>query len=102
MSIETTAISTLAIIFLMSVVTLSTRWGGVFVMGYLPFGRKLKQFITAMSGSVLVALLTPMAVEGDLAAKLALLTTAMVMLITKKPLLAMILGVASAAGFRHL
>ena len=76
MSIETSTIGTLVIILIMAVVTLATRWGGIFVMSFVPIGRRVQQFISAMSGSVLVALLAPLAVEGDNGARLALLVTA--------------------------
>lgn len=54
-----------------------------------------------MSGSVLVVLLAPIAVEGDNGARLALGTTLLVMLLVKKPLVAIAAGIISAALFRH-
>jgi uncharacterized membrane protein len=102
MSIETSAIGTLVIILVMAVVTLATRWGGIFIMSFVPIGRRVQQFISAMSGSVLVALLAPLAVNGDNGARLALLVTAATMLLLKKPLPAIAAGVIAAAAFRHL
>jgi len=55
-----------------------------------------------MSGSVLVALLTPLAIDGDTSARLALLTTAIIMLLLKKPLPAIAGGILVAALFRQL
>ena len=52
--------------------------------------------------AVLVALLAPLALNGDNGARLALLTTAAVMLLLKKPLPAIAAGVIAAAVFRHL
>lgn len=97
MSIETAGIGTLAIVLAIAVVTLLTRWDGVFVMSLVPISYRLKQFINAMSGSVLVALLAPMAVAGDNGARLALLTTTIVMLLLKKPLPAIAVGILVAA-----
>lgn len=85
----------------LAIETLVTRWGGVYVMSYVPIGYRMKQFIGAMSGSVLVALLAPMAVEGDNGARLALLTTAVIMLPLKRPLPAMAAGVLASAIFRQ-
>lgn len=102
MSIETSGMSALAVILAMAVVTLATRWGGVFVMSFVPIGYRVKQFIHAMSGSVLVALLAPLAVSGDHGARLALLTTAAIMLVVKKPLPAIAGGILAAALFRQL
>lgn len=102
MSIETAGMGTLAIVLAMSAVTLATRWGGIFVMSFVPISYRVKQFINAMSGSVLVALLAPMAVAGDNGARLALLTTAIIMLLLKKPLPAIAAGILAAALFRQL
>jgi len=92
----------LIIIAIMAVVTLATRWGGVFVMGFVPISYRVQQFIAAMSGSVLVAVLAPLAVTGDNGARLALLSTAVVMLLVKKPLPAIAAGIIAAALFRQL
>lgn len=68
----------------MGLVTLATRWGGVYVMSFIPISERVQRFITAMSGSVLIALLAPLAVEGDNGARAALFSTAVVMFIVKK------------------
>ena len=101
MDIETMGIGTLIVVMIMAVVTLVTRWGGVFVMSFVPIGHRVKQFIGAMSGSVLVALLAPLAMQGDNGARLALATTAAVMLALKKPLPAIAAGMLAAAVFRQ-
>ncbi|WP_286239030.1 AzlD family protein [Neptuniibacter halophilus] len=101
MNIETTGFGALLIILLMALVTLATRWGGVFVMSYVPISYRVKQFINAMSGSVLVAILTPMAISGDNGARLALLVTAVVTLLLKKPLPAILAGILTAALWRY-
>ncbi|WP_070412176.1 AzlD family protein [Pseudomonas lundensis] len=102
MSIETSGFGTLYIILVMAIVTLATRWGGVFVMSFVPINYRVQQFISAMSGSVLVAVLTPMAITGDNGARLALLTTAIVMLTLRKSLPAIAAGILMAALFRQL
>ncbi|KQB55181.1 branched-chain amino acid transporter [Pseudomonas endophytica] len=102
MSIDISGAGTLYIILIMAVVTLITRWGGVFVMSFVPISFRVQQFINAMSGSVLVAVLTPLAVNGDNGARLALLATALVMLILRKPLPAIAAGIVVAALFRQL
>lgn len=101
MHIETTGSGALILALIMAAVTLATRWGGVYVMAFVPIGYRVKQFIGAMSGSVLVALLAPMALEGDNGARLALLTTAVTMLLLKKPLPAIAAGIVVAALFRQ-
>ncbi len=101
MSLETAGSGSLIIILVMAVVTLATRWGGVFVMSFVPISFRVQQFISAMSGSVLVAILTPLAIEGDISARLALLTTAIIMLVLKKPLPAIAGGILVAAVIRQ-
>lgn len=102
MNVETLGSGTLLIVAIMAVVTLVTRWGGVFVMSFVPISRRVRQFIAAMSGSVLVALLAPLTVQGDGGARLALATTAAVMLVLKKPLPAIAVGIVAAAVFRQI
>ncbi|MEE4888700.1 AzlD domain-containing protein [Pseudomonas alliivorans] len=102
MSIEISGFGTLSIILIMAIVTLATRWGGVFVMSFVPINYRVQQFISAMSGSVLVAVLTPMAITGDNGARLALLTTAIVMLTLRKSLPAIAAGILMAALLRRL
>lgn len=102
MNLETAGAGALLIALIMGLVTLATRWGGVFVMSFVPINYRVQQFISAMSGSVLVAVLTPLAVTGDNGARLALLTTAVVMLLVKKPLPAIAAGIVAAALTRAL
>ena len=101
MSIDISGPGTLYIILIMAVVTLATRWGGVFVMSFVPISYRVQQFISAMSGSVLIAVLVPLAVTGDNGARLALLTTALVMLTLRKSLPAIAAGILMAALFRQ-
>lgn len=98
----TDGINGLLVIVLMSVVTLLTRFGGVLVMSVVPINRRVESFINAMSGSVLIAILVPVAVEGDVAARMALLATAGVMLALRRPMPAIAAGIAVAAGWRYL
>ena len=102
MSIDATGSGAWLLVLVMAIVTLTTRWGGVYVMSFVPIGYRVRQFISAMSGSVLVALLAPLALEGDTAARLALLTTGVIMLLLKKPLPAIAAGILVAALFRQL
>ncbi len=102
MSIDTTGPGLALIILAMALVTQATRWGGVFIMSFIPLGYRVRLFIQAMSGSVLVASITPMAFEGDLAARMALAVTALVVLLLKNQLLAIAAGMLTAAMLRQL
>lgn len=101
MNLELTTAQPGLIILIMAIVTLATRWGGVLIMAYVPISEPVQRFITAMSGSVLVALLAPIAIEGDNGARFALLITVICMLVLKKPLLAITAGMLAAAIFRY-
>jgi uncharacterized membrane protein len=89
-------------ILIMALVTYLTRAGGVFVMSRVPIGPRVERFINAMAGSVLVAVITPMAVHGDWGARMALIATAGVMLALRKPLPAITAGILTAALWRLL
>ena len=90
------------VLLVMAVVTLITRWGGVWLMSWVPIGARVRRFIGAMSSSVLVALLAPLAFKGDASVRLALLATLVTMALMKKPLPAIALGLVVAAAYRGL
>lgn len=102
MNIETTTWGAIFVVIVMALVTLATRLGGVFIMSLVPINERVRRFIRAMSGSVLVALLAPIALNGDIAARMALLATALVMLWLKKPLPAIAAGILVAALIRQV
>lgn len=101
MTIDTTGMGPLMIVIVMALVTLATRWGGVYVMSFISFNNKIKAFIQGMSGSVLVAILAPVALTGDKGSQMALLTTAMMMLVFSRPLLAITFGIVVSALVRY-
>ena len=101
MSLEISTQYAVLIILIMAIVTLATRWGGMLIMSYIPIGPRVQRFIHAMSGSVLIAILAPVALEGDHGARLALLSTFIVMLISRKPLIAISAGILAAAMYRQ-
>ena len=102
MSLSVDGYGGLILIGLMAVVTLITRFGGVLVMSFIPISPRVESFINAMSGSVLIAILVPIAVEGDTGARMALVATAVIMLVVKRPMPAIAAGIATAAGWRYL
>lgn len=102
MTLETTTLGVILIIGIMTLVTLVTRFGGPFVMSFVNISPRVESFINTMASSVLIAILTPLAVEGDLGARLALGTTAALMLALRKPLPAIGGGIVAAALARYL
>jgi len=91
----------MTIVLTMAVVTLATRWGGVFVMSFVPINNRVQQFISAMSGSVLVAILAPIFVYGELGPKVALLATAAFMLVIRQPLVSISAGLIAVSLMRY-
>lgn len=100
MSLPTTALGSIVAILIMALVTYLTRAGGVYVMSRVPIGPRVERFINAMAGSVLIAVITPMAVQGDWGARMALAATLGVMLTTQKALAAISAGILTAALWR--
>lgn len=101
MNVEMSDAGAVMVIIVMALVTLATRWGGVYVMSFVPLNGKIKRFIQAMSGSVLVAIIAPTAATGDRGAQMVLLTTAILMLVLKRPLIAIAGGILVAAFVRR-
>ena len=86
----------------MAAVTYATRAGGLWLMVHVPMSRRMETFLRSLSGSVLVALVVPAALQEGTAAWVAVGTAVLVMLASKRTLLALALGVAVAAACRTL
>ncbi|MGO1502785.1 MAG: AzlD family protein [Marinobacter sp.] len=102
MTIETNTAGVLALILIMTLVTLATRFGGVFIMSFVRISPRIESFINTMASSVLIAIIVPMAFAGDAGALAALLVTAVVMLILQKPLPAIAAGILAAGLVRYM
>ncbi|MDV3502870.1 AzlD family protein [Marinobacter sp. M-5] len=102
MTIETSTSGILLLIAIMTVVTLATRYGGVFAMSFVRISPRVESFINTMASSVLIAIVVPMAFDGDAGARAALLVTAVTMLVLRKPLPSIAAGIAAAAAVRYL
>ncbi|KPQ29455.1 MAG: putative membrane protein [Marinobacter excellens HL-55] len=101
MAIETTTLGVLGLIAIMTLTTLMTRFGGVFIMSFLRISPRIESFINTMASSVLIAIIVPMAVSGDLGALAALVATGVSMLVIRKPLPAIAIGLLTAALVRY-
>ncbi|MEC7814698.1 MAG: AzlD domain-containing protein [Pseudomonadota bacterium] len=102
MTIETTTGGIVLLIAIMTVVTLATRFGGVFIMSFVKINPRIESFINTMASSVLIAIIVPLAVSGDAGAVAALVVTAVIMLALRKPLPAIAAGIAAAGVVRYL
>lgn len=93
----------LALVMLgMGLATFATRVGGVLLMRFVPLTPAIERFLRALSSSVLVAVLAPAALQGDLAARMTLGVAALAMFFLRNTLAAMAAGVAAALVVRHL
>jgi len=70
-------------------------------MERVPLTPRVESFISAMASSVLIAIIVPMAAAGDAGARAALLTTACIMLATRRALPAIGAGILAAAMVRQ-
>ena len=52
------------IIAAMTITTLATRWGSVFLMSVVPISNRVPRFIQALSATVLVPLLSTLTLTG--------------------------------------
>jgi uncharacterized membrane protein len=92
--------ATLAAIVGMALVTYATRAGGILIMRFVPLTARTEAFLRHLSSSVLVAMVAPPLVAGDLAAPVAVSATLLAMLATRNIVAAMVAGVAGAALLR--
>ena len=56
------------VIAAMAVVTYAIRAGGFWLMGYVPLTRRVRSILNALPGSVIAAIIVPLAVRGGTAA----------------------------------
>ncbi|WP_134015556.1 AzlD domain-containing protein [Modicisalibacter xianhensis] len=97
-SITTT--QSLAAIGLLVLIAYCSRAAGLLLMARIPVGPQARRFVDAMSSSVLIAVITPMIIEGDGGARLAAIVAGLVILCLRRPLLAIGMGMGSAALWR--
>ena len=87
-------------LIIMALVTYSTRISGAVVMSFVPLSPGVKRFLAAISGSVLVAIIVPPAVHGDMAAQGAVISAIGMMVLKRNTVLAMSVGVLVAILIR--
>ncbi len=97
MSIEISSALALGVI---AVVTYITRVGGLVIMSRMSITKRIERSLGALAGSVLVAIVAPATLEGDLAAKAAVVAAIVTMLLTRNAALAMGTGLVAAVAIR--
>ena len=90
----------LAAILAMAAATYAMRAGGFLLMAYVPLTPRLRRMLDALPGSVVVAAVLPILVREGPVAALAIAAAGAVMLLRRNDLLAVLTGMAVAAGAR--
>lgn len=86
----------------MGIVTYATRAGGFWLMGYVTLSPKLERFLRQTAGGVLVAIVVAAAMKGDPAMWAGLATAIGCMIVLRKSMTAILIGMAVAVGVRYL
>jgi len=71
----------------MAMVTYAIRAGGFWLMGYVPLTQRVRSILNALPGSVIAAIIVPLAVRGGTAATAAVVTALVVMAFRRNDLL---------------
>ncbi|MGN6287317.1 MAG: AzlD family protein [Afipia sp.] len=88
----------------MMVVTVASRLGGFWLMGYVNVTPRVRRMLDALPGSIIVAAALPMVATGDPVVILAIVAAIVVTIVRRNEFLAVITGMtvaalARAAGF---
>ena len=89
-------------ILLCGVANISLRMGGLAIARRLPETGRVRRFMDALPGSILVALIAPSVVEAGIWGLVATVVTSLIALRTHNALLGMVAGMAIIAAQRYL
>jgi uncharacterized membrane protein len=86
----------------MTAVTVASRLGGYWLMGYVNVTPRVRRMLDALPGSIIVAAALPVAVNGGAVVIFAILAAMAVTIIRRNDFIAVIVGMAVAAAARAL
>jgi len=92
--------SAIVAVVVMSLVTLMTRFGGVWIMSYVAITPRVEAFLKYMAASVLISIVVPATLAGTPRIWLAVAASVAAMIATGSTLGAMLTGTALAALLR--
>jgi uncharacterized membrane protein len=86
----------------MTAVTVASRLGGFWLMGYVTMTPRIRRMLDALPGSIIVAAALPVAVNGGLVVMFAIVGAMVVTIIRRNDFIAVITGMAVAALARAI
>jgi uncharacterized membrane protein len=86
----------------MTAVTVASRLGGYWLMGYVTVTPRIRRMLDALPGSIIVAAALPVAVNGGVVVMFAIAAAMAVTIIRRNDFIAVITGMAVAALARAL
>jgi uncharacterized membrane protein len=86
----------------MTAVTVASRLGGYWLMGYVTVTPRVRRMLDALPGSIIVAAALPVAVNGGAVVMFAIVAALLVTVIRRNDFLAVITGMAVAALARAI
>ncbi len=89
-------------IAVMTAVTIASRLGGYWLMGYINVTPRVRRMLDALPGSVIVAAVTPVIVNGGPVVMISIAAAIAFSVIRRNDFIAVLLGMAVAAGARAL
>jgi uncharacterized membrane protein len=87
-------------VLLLMLVTMATRFGGVWIMSYVTITPRIEAFLKYMASGVLIAIVVPNTLAASPRIWIAVVAAAVVMVATRSALTAMLVGTALAAAGR--
>jgi uncharacterized membrane protein len=92
--------SAIGAVLLLTLVTVATRLGGVWIMSYIEITPRIEAFLKYMAASVLISIVVPATLAGTPRIWLAVGAAALVAIATRSALGAMVVGTVVAAFAR--
>ena len=95
-------VAAFAAVLLLTLVTMATRLGGVWIMSYVEITPRIEAFLKYMAVSVLISIVVPTTIAGAPRIWIAVAAAAIVAAVTRSALSAMLVGAALAAAVKNL
>jgi uncharacterized membrane protein len=86
----------------MTLVTVSLRLGGFFLMSYVTVTPRIRRMLDALPGSVIAAAVLPVALQGGPVAITAVVLAMLAMYFSRSDIVAIVVGVGAAALLRAM